>query len=292
MMRLNYTLLVLMTTFLMGIAFPIGKMGLDYAPPFLLMGVRYMLAGGMLAIGMVGRAPLPRGIEWLRVAAIGFLQTCAVMGCAYYSMHWISAAESSILTFTNPLFVIVLGTLLYGARYRPRQWFGVMVGFTGVAIAFGARLGFGPGTAVGLCGGLLFACSTLLIKRWGGRFNVYVLVAYQMLLGGIGLLLLSLFTERMTFALSGRSVAIVACLVVFCSILQLTLWFRLLQTGDPAKTSAFLFLVPLFGVLSSWLLLGEPLTWHAAVGGICTGAGIFLVNWEGTRRMEKSVAVT
>lgn len=292
MKRMNYTLLIVLTTFLMGIAFPLGKMGLAFAQPFLLMGVRYTLAGGLLAIGMAGKAPFPRGGEWLKVAIIGFVQTGAVMGCAYYSMHWISSAESSILTFTNPLFVIVLGTLLLGTRYRAHQWLGVLIGFAGVAIAFGVRIGFGPGTMIGLCGALMFACSTLLIKRWGGRFNVYVLVAYQMLLGGLGLLLLSAFTEKLTFEVTGRSVAIMACMVIFCSIIQLILWFRLLQSGDPAKTSAFLFLVPLFGVLSSWLLLGEPLTWNAGLGGLCTGAGIFLVNWQGTRHVEKSVAVS
>ncbi|MFB9328477.1 DMT family transporter [Paenibacillus aurantiacus] len=293
MTRMKYTLLILITTFLMGIAFPIGKLGLAYAPPFLLMGIRYTLAGGLLAIGMAGRAPVPKGGEWLRVATIGLVQTGAVMGCAYYSMHWISSAESSILTFTNPLFVIILGTLLLGARYRPRQWVGVLIGFGGVAIAFGVQLGFGPGTVAGLGGALMFACSTLLIKRWGGRFNVYVLVAYQMLLGGIGLLIMSLVAEKPTFTVSGRSFVIMTCLVIFCSIIQLILWFRLLQAGDPAKTSAFLFLVPIFGVLGSWLLLGEPLAWNAAIGGLCTGVGIFLVNWEGARpTVEKSVAVS
>ncbi|MFD2123346.1 hypothetical protein ACFSKT_00060 [Paenibacillus xanthanilyticus] len=86
------------------------------------------------------------------------------------------------MTFTNPLSFIVLGRCST-ARDTGATMVGVMVGFTVWRLLSGpARLW--SGTAVGLCGGLLFACSPLLIKRWGGRFNVYVLVAYQMLLAG------------------------------------------------------------------------------------------------------------
>ena len=52
-------------------------------------------------------------------------------------MRWITSSETAILTFVNPLLVIVLGTLLTGAVYRLRQWAGVAVGFLGVAVTFG-----------------------------------------------------------------------------------------------------------------------------------------------------------
>ena len=74
---------------------------------------------------------------------------------------------------------------------------------------------------------------------------------------------------------------VVLWLAILCSIIQFTMWFYLLNTGDPAKTSSFLFLVPLFGVLSSWLLLGEKIQWYVGVGGAFICLGIFLVNWEG-----------
>ena len=42
---LKYTIWILLTTFIMGTSFPVGKIGMFYAPPFLLMGMRYVLAG-------------------------------------------------------------------------------------------------------------------------------------------------------------------------------------------------------------------------------------------------------
>ncbi|NEW07192.1 DMT family transporter [Paenibacillus sp. SYP-B3998] len=289
MNKFKYISLILMTTFLMGIAFPVGKLGMSYAPPFFLMGIRFVLAGGLLAI-IVARRPRPHGVkQWLQAAVIGLFQSAGVMGCAYYSMRWITSGESSIITCTNPLLVIVLGTLLTGASYRGRQWLGVGVGFVGVLFTFGLHMSIEPGTFISFAGALCFASATLLIKRWGPAFDMTVLAAYQMIAGGIGLFLLSSFTEHPYFIFSGTSVIIVLWLAVMGSIVQFSVWFYLLRNGDPARTSAFLFLVPLFGVISSWLLLGEKVQWEVGVGGAFICVGIFLVNWEGKAKAKARI---
>jgi drug/metabolite transporter (DMT)-like permease len=290
MNKFKYVCLVVLTTFLMGVAFPVGKIGMAYAPPFFLMGIRFVLAGGLLAI-IVARKPQPRGgKQWLQASAVGLFQSAGVMGCAYYSMRWITSGESSIITCTNPLLVIVLGTLLTGAAYRTRQWLGVAVGFIGVVFTFGFHMGLQPGTFIGFAGAVCFATATLLIKRWSSVFDMTVLAAYQMLAGGIVLLILSLITERPYFTITGMSITVLLWLAVMGSIVQFSVWFYLLRNGDPAKTSAFLFLVPLFGVLSSWLLLGEKVEWYVGVGGAFICAGIFLVNWE--RKGGQNVQIT
>jgi drug/metabolite transporter (DMT)-like permease len=279
--KFQYISLVFMTTILMGIAFPIGKIGLAYAPPFFLMGVRYILAGGLLAL-IVMRKPLPSGgKQWLQVWIIGLLQSAGVMGCVYYSMRWITSSESAILTFVSPLLVIIFGTMFTRSVYRARQWMGVAIGFVGVFLTFGSHMYINPGTFISFMGAVCFATATLLIKRWGHAFNMEVLSAYQMLVGGIGLLILSSITEHPYFIFTVTSITVVLCLVILCSIVQFSVWFYLLQKGDPGKTSSFLFLAPMFGVLSSWLLLGEQVKWYVGLGGAFICGGVFLVNWEG-----------
>ncbi|MEF3301971.1 DMT family transporter [Paenibacillus sp. GYB003] len=280
MSKMKYTALLLFTTMLMGVAFPVGKIGLAYAPPFLLTGIRFVLAGGLLA-ALTAKKPQPRGAkQWARAATVGLIQSAGVMGCCYYSMHWITSGESSIITCTNPLLVVVLGTLFAGTVYRASQWLGVAIGFVGVAVTFGFHMTLNPGTFIGFAGALCFAAATLLVKRWGPSFDTTVLAAYQMLAGGAALLVLSAFTEPFSFVLTPLSVTIVVWLAVMCSVVQFAAWFYLLSNGDPAKTSAFLFLVPLFGVAFSWLLLGETVAWYVGVGGLFICAGIVLVNWE------------
>lgn len=283
MSKAKYISLILLTTFIMGIAFPIGKVGLDYAPPFLLMGIRYVLAGGLLALLVIGK-PLPRGKQWLQVSIIGLLQSAGVMGCVYYSMRWITSGESAILTFMNPLLVIILGTMAAGASYRARVWMGVGIGFVGVFVTFGSHLDLQPGTYIAFAGALCFSIATLLVKRWGHAFTMEVLTAYQMLAGGIGLLVLSGISEHPRFIVSATSVSVLLILVLFCSIIQFSAWYYLLRHGDPGTTSSFLFLAPLFGVLSSWLLLGEQVTVYVGLGGALICVGVFLVNWQGQAR--------
>lgn len=60
MKPLKYTLLIFVTTLIMGTSFPVGKIGMMYAPPFLLMGLRYILAGALLA-WIIRKRPMPVG---------------------------------------------------------------------------------------------------------------------------------------------------------------------------------------------------------------------------------------
>ncbi|MGQ8872448.1 DMT family transporter [Paenibacillus sp. TSA_86.1] len=274
----KYIVLIIVTTLIMGTSFPVGKIGMGYAPPFLLMGLRYILAGGLMALALRKR-PLPKKWQaWGKIILIGLFQSAGVMGCAYYSMNWISSGESAILTFMNPLIVIIFSALLYGMTYRLSQWIGVIIGFAGILLTFGWHMSFSPGTWIGFGGAISFAVSTLLIKRWGSGYDTFVLTAYQMLAGGIALLLLSVWTEQPHFTVTTVSILSLIYLTLICSILQFSLWFYLLQHSDPAQTSSYLFLAPFFGVLSSWILLNEQVEWYVGAGGALIGAGIYLVN--------------
>ncbi|MFC5405963.1 DMT family transporter [Cohnella soli] len=276
----KYAGLVILTTLLMGLSFPVGKIAMEYAPPFFLMGIRFVIAGGILA-AVVGNKGRPRkAYDWMRANLIGFFQSAGVMGCAYYSMNWVSSGESSILTSLSPLFVIMLSSMLHRIRYRISQWAGVAIGFVGILTAFGFRVDFEPGTWIGLGGAFSFAVATLMTKKWGGDFGTKALAGYQMLFGGILLLVLGLATEQPRFEVATASIIALLWLVFLSSIATFLLWYYLLSYGDAAKTSAFLFLMPLFGLLTSWLLLDERV--HAAVyvGGALVCIGIYLVNRE------------
>lgn len=112
---LAFGLLVIMTTGLMGSSFAVGKIGLTYVSPLLLVALRFSIAGMvMAAIVKILNRPHPEKLKhWLQIAIIGFFQTAAVMGCIFMSLRTITSGESSILTFTNPLLVVLLGTIVF-----------------------------------------------------------------------------------------------------------------------------------------------------------------------------------
>ncbi|KRF62535.1 hypothetical protein ASG99_24310 [Bacillus sp. Soil768D1] len=276
----KFTLLILLTTFLMGSSFAVGKIGLSYSSPLLLAALRFTLAGLIMAVIVIAlKRPHPESKRnWIKMLIIGTFQTAGVMGCIFLSLRTITASESSILTFTNPLLVVLFGTVFLQTRYKLYQWIGVLLGLVGVSITMGTQIEFKIGILFGILSAVFWAISTLLVKRWGLFFDTWVLSAYQMFFGGLLLLLSSFILEKPVFILNGNSLFILLWLSIMSSIVQFAVWYYLLQKGDPGKTSAFLFLAPFFGVLSGWLLLGETLYPSIIVGGLFIIIGVYLVN--------------
>ncbi|WP_019415798.1 DMT family transporter [Paenisporosarcina sp. TG20] len=281
-----YGILVVITTFLMGSSFTIGKIGLAYVSPLLLVGIRFTIAGVLMALFLlVIKKPLPRSLhDWSRIFVIGLFQTAGVMGCIFLSLRTITAGESSILTFSNPLIVVILGTIFLGIRYRALQWIGVFTGFIGVFITLGFHLQLNTGTLFGLGAAFFWSIATILIKKWGSRFNIWVLTAYQMLFGGILLLIMGVTLETPKLIMNTNSISIILWLAIMASIVQFAVWFYLLSESDPGKTSAFLFLAPFFGTLTGWLFLNEVVEWTVYLGGLLIFIGIFFVNWTFSKK--------
>lgn len=276
----------------MGSSFTIGKLGLAYSSPLLLVALRFTLAGIIMAtIVKILNKPHPvKAIDWLWLVLIGLFQTAFVMGCIFMALRTITSGETSILTFMNPLLVVVFGTLFLKSRYHIQQWIGVLLGIIGVFLTLGSHLDFKVGTILGLLSAVSWAIATLLIKIHGFKFDTYVMTAYQMLFGGLILFLGSLLLEETFFKMTTQSILILLWLTIAASIIQFSIWFYLLQRGNQERTSAFLFLAPFFGVLTGWFLLHERLTWSILFGGLLIFAGIFLVNWK--NNFEKEIEKT
>ncbi len=294
MNKFTYSFLVILTTSLMGSAFAIGKIGLDYASPIMLVALRFTIAGVFMGIIVyLLKRPHPKDFRsWGKIFMIGAFQTAGVMGCIFVSLKTITAGESSILTFMNPLLVVIFGTIFLKHHYRKLQWFGVSIGFIGVFITFGAHLSIKTGTILGFGSAISWAIGTLLIKTWGMKIDVWVLTAYQMLFGGLILFISSFFLETVFFIPNLSSITILLWLAIMASVIQFAIWFYLLQTGDPGKTSAFLFLAPFFGVLSGALLLNETIHWYVMLGGGFIFIGIFFANWMPQKNIKKTAHST
>lgn len=289
-----FAALIILATSLMGSSFAIGKMGLVYASPILLVALRFSIAGVIMGIlvKLFNRSHPASLKAWGKVAIVGLFQTTGVMACIFLSLKTINAGESSILTFTNPLLVVLFGTIFLKTKYKILQWVGVSVGFVGVFITLRMSLRFEVGTILGIGSAVSWAIATLLIKIWGHEYDIWVLTAYQMLFGGLALFLISFLFEEPYFIVTKESVAILLWLAIMASVVQFGSWFTVLKIGDPGKTSAFLFLAPFFGVLTGWILLNEQLTLNVLFGGFLIIVGIFFVNWNPAYKREQQLKET
>lgn len=274
-------LFVLISTALMGSSFAIGKIGLTYMSPLLMVGIRFFMAGVIMSIYvLLTNKTHPTDFKtWLKIVLIGLFQTTGVFAAIFVSLRTISAGQSAILTFMNPLLVVIFGFLVLGMKYRLVQWGGVILGFIGVLITLSGQFEIQFGTILGFGGAISFAIATLLVSKWGKAIDTFVLSAYQMLFGGSVLLVGSFFLEDLKFTVNLMSISVLLWLTIMASIVQFTMWYFVLQQGDPAKVSSFLFLAPFFGVVSGWLLLNEKIGPSLISGGLLIFIGIFLVNW-------------
>lgn len=274
----------------MGSSITVVKVGLVYASPLLLASFRFLFAGLLVMLLVIFlRKPHPTQLkDWCKICLIGLFQSTGVSVGIFVSLRTISASETSILTYMSPLFVVLLGTLFFQKRYRVQQWLGVFIGLLGIAIALQASIQLEVGVWFGFLAAVCWAVATLLVNKWSKQYNTWVLNAYQMLFGGLLLFLSSCLFEDPFFQVNPVSVFVVVWLVVIASIIQFAIWFYLIENEDPGRTSSFMFLAPLFGILCGWLFLQEPLQGSFLIGGVLVLWAIYLVNRQTSVLPQKS----
>lgn len=184
-----------------------------------------------------------------------------------------------------PLTALGLHFLVPGERMTAMQWFGVLLSFCGLALAFGegfvsAKGATALGDAFGFIAAALWAATTVLIRATGlARIAPAKTLFYQLSVSALMLLATSfLLGERGVIALTPLallSLAYQGVIVAFASYLA---WFWLLTRYLAGRLAVFSFLAPLFGVAFGVMILGEPMTPWFAAAALLVGAGIVLVN--------------
>lgn len=281
---LRWGVALVSATFFMGSSFIAGKILLRSVPPLTLLGWRF-LAAAFVVLGLAclfERTPAARLAprQWAFVAALGLLQTGLNMSLMFLALQRISPAATAILSFTNPLWVAVAAAPLLGERLRAGQIVGLLLGVAGVAAALGFERGEDfSGQLLGLGSALSWASATVLHRFARLPLGPWRLSFFQMLTGSLAILLAAwLRGESWPEGLRAADWGWFAWLVVPGSAASFGLWFVALRRGGATRSSAFLFLAPLFAVALSHLVLDTPLSVVQLLGGTLVAAGLYLVN--------------
>jgi drug/metabolite transporter (DMT)-like permease len=272
-------------TFCMGTSFVASKILLQTIPPFTLVGWRFMLASlATLPLIFLLKQRF-QGISiknWQQIAVIGLLQTAGTMGLLFLSMLYISASAAAVLLFTNPLWVAALSPFILKEKIRPIQYLGLFLGFLGVILLIGFKSNGLEmrGNFLGLASALCWASATLFAKHQQLKVPPFILSFGQMLVGGIVLVSLSFFSKE-TYNIATASQADwfwFAWLVLPSSVGSFGLWYVALSRGGALRASSFLFLTPLFTVITSVLVLKTTVSLQQFMGAILVGVALYIVN--------------
>ncbi|GAC1036421.1 EamA family transporter [Pseudomonas sp. No.117] len=202
--------------------------------------------------------------------------------------RYLPAGYSALLNALTPLMGALIGFACFGEVLSRRKWLGVAIGFAGVALIVPQS---SPEAGASMLTGILacllatacYGTAGYLTRRWiserGGLDAT--LVAFGSQLGAtLFLLPFSLATLAMNPlpapppASAWSSVLAVGLL---CTALAYILYFRLLADIGPLRTLSVTFLVPPFGVLWGYLVLGETLATNALLGALVIGMAVWLV---------------
>ena len=264
-----------------GSTYLVMRIGLETLPPFLMAGSRFLSAGVVLfAVLSLGGAPAPTAREWFACAKVGVLLLVIGNGFVAFAETRVSSSVAAMVVATMPLWMALLSRFT-GHRPSRLEWIGLLLGFVGVALLqLSGQLTASPGMVIAL----LFApVSWALGSVWSKRLPLpkgAMATAAEMLVGGATMLAVSFLRgERLTHAPSLRSLAAVAFLAAFGSIVAFSAYGFLLRNTRPAIATSYAYVNPVVALVLGIALGGEhagPMTWVAAAV-ILAGVGILSI---------------
>jgi drug/metabolite transporter (DMT)-like permease len=280
-------LLLICLALVWGVNWPVAKIGLRDLPPFTYGALR--LATGLAVI--VGVLVVRRGLtlpdrrDVPVVLSVGLGQMAAGIVLMNLALPLISAGRSSILVYTMPLWVGLLQLRALRAGGAGRQVGGLLIGVAGVGLLLNPQSidwqspGQLLGSAALLVSAVLWAATTIHLRRHDWHGTPLDLMPWQLLMALVPLAIVAVVFE------AGRSIhweptAVVA--VIYSGPLATALAYWLSQSISrslsPLATTMGFLAVPVVGLVSSWVLLGEPLTVLDLAGATTTFLGIVVVS--------------
>lgn len=295
-------------TLLWGSAYPFIKLSYEALDihasetfeQLLFAGYRFTLAGLLVLLFMMVRRErlgYQRGSGTL-VGGIAMLQTVLQYAFFYAGMSMSAGMAGAVIAGAISFFQILLAHFFYkDDRIGPSTAVGLLVGFTGLIVLAlskengDSRFLFSAGELLLIAAALSNASANLLSRRAAAVYSVSYINGYQMLLGGIILCAMSVWqTGLAPFVFDWVSLLILLHLSLV-SALGFLLWNNVMKYNRVGSVSMYLFLIPVFGVLQSALLLSERL--HAAVllALVLVSLGIVIVNRRKVGSEERISAV-
>jgi len=275
--------------FIWGSTYLAIRVALEGFPPFLLMGVRSVVAGGALYLWARRQsAETPSGFHWRGALVCGVLMFLIGHGGLAWGQERVASGIAALLLTSEPFWIALLGWKFAGeSRPTGRTVAGLVVGFLGLGLLLG------PGKLVEEAAIDLLGAGVILVGAfswaWGALYSRSaslprspVLSAGMQLLAGGGCLLLVALASGEVEAMASstltlRPVAALAYLIVFGSIVSFSAYVWLLRVVSPTTVTTHTFVNPVVAVLLGWALLEEPLTATTIVASIVIVTGVALV---------------
>jgi drug/metabolite transporter (DMT)-like permease len=278
-----------------GANWPIMKIGVQHMGPMSFGALRMALAAlcMMVLLAALRRLHWPKRGDWPIVIGVGTLQMAAFVALTTIALGHVDAGRSAILAYTTPIWVIPGAMLLFGERLTPARLTGLAFGLVGVGIMLSpgaidwSDRDLVVGNGLLMLAALVWATQILLVKahRWESPpldLAFWQFIVATLILAPVALLLEGdrpIVWDAVTLPVLAFNGPI-ATAFCFWAVVQAN------QTLPAMTTSLALLAVPVWGLGSSVLFLGETLDLPKLLGLALIVIGVVTVAL-GERRAER-----
>jgi len=280
------------------------RVTLETMSPMLMSGLRWTIAGGVLAAYMTWRGErLPRGSEWGSVALLGFLLLGIGNGGVAWAEQWVPSGLAAVIVASSPFWMAgVEASRRDGEPITLRVTAGLVLGFCGIVLLVWPDLARSGGSAGGFVAGVLalqLAClgwslGSSYSRRHARHANVFSTAAAQMIAGG--LMMLAVATVRGEWSalhFSTRSSVAFVYLTTIGAIGGFVAYTYALRHLPVSLVSLYAYINPIIAVTLGVVLLGEPFDGRMAIAAAFVFAGVAIVqsrSLRATQELPRSIA--
>jgi drug/metabolite transporter (DMT)-like permease len=291
----NWLKFVLLGT-IWGSSFLWIKIALQEVGPLTLVTFRTGFAAlGLIGVALAVRPKFRKADLWV-LAFLGFFNVALPFALISWSETHISSGMAAILNSTVPLFTILIAPFfLSEERMTHRRVLGLVIGFIGVVTLMSNQLhSVDVLSSMGIAAMLIAACSYAISGIFARKMQRGMQPVTQSL-GQMGTAFLFILPTALvgeapfTFPQLPISYLALGWLGLLGSCLATLLWFSLLNSVGPTRTSMTTYIFPLVGVLLGMIFLREQVDWRLIVGGLLIILAVVIVNSKINPLVNKKV---
>jgi len=277
---------------LFGLTWPLMKIGLMAGTPMWLAAGRASLSAltSLVLLAAMRRLTLPPRGDWPVILSVGALQLSVFFALANLGVQSVPAGRSGVLAYTTMLWMVPL-SLLAGERVGRRALAGVVLGVAGIVVLSDpARFDWHDRRVVMghlylLGASLSWALAIMHTRRHRWATTPLDVLPWQMSVATVLLWLLAAIAEPRGYYEFDKWQLWAALLYIGAFAGPAGTWsaVSVTRTLPPITTSLGMLGVPLVGIVSSVVLVAEPVTWPLAIGAALVLAGIAIVILDRSR---------
>lgn len=261
--------LLIPLTLAWGLNWPVMKLGIVDFPPITFRTLSLWLGLPVLGLALVAmKVPfrVPRR-HWPELLWLGATNMFVWHACMIVALKQLSSGRAAILGYTMPIFSALIGAWLFRTRLAGRAWLGVAAAALGVALLLWHEvtgMAGKPGyMALALVSAATWALGTQLLRRTAMPVSTLTLAFWMTALTAVVMSLLAVLVERPQWKAPG---AVTWGAVLFNAVLIFgfaqAAWFALARGLPPIASTLSVMMIPVLGVFSGALWLGEVLHWQ------------------------------